>query len=41
MSKLAEEAEAAELRGGLETLAEAKARYGKARKQVRPGRPDG
>ena len=36
LSKLADEAEAAELRGGLERLAEAKARYGKARKQGGP-----
>ena len=40
LSKLAEEAEAAEPGGGLERLAEAKARYGKAGKQVRPGGPD-
>jgi hypothetical protein len=41
LSKLAEEAEAAEPGRGLGRLVEAKARDGKARKQGRPGGPYG
>ena len=41
LSRLAEEAEAAEPGAGPEKLAKAKARYGKASEQVRPGGPDG
>ena len=41
MSRLAEEAEAAEPGAGPGKLAKAKARYGKASEQVRPGGADG
>ena len=41
LSRLAEEAEAAEPGAGPGKLAKAKARYGKASEQVRPGGADG